>query len=84
MDKVVQQVAASTEESASASEEMSAQAEQMRSYVNELVALVGVKARQSTMTQSQPVHKRTVDVKRSAREKTKVFALPAKKTEGQA
>ena len=43
MDKVVQQNAANAEESASASEEMSAQAEQMKSFVVELVALVGGK-----------------------------------------
>jgi methyl-accepting chemotaxis protein len=41
MDKVVQQVAANSEESASASEEMNAQAEQMKSYVGDLIAIVG-------------------------------------------
>jgi methyl-accepting chemotaxis protein len=41
MDKVVQQNAANAEESASASEEMSAQAEQMKSFVDDLVTLVG-------------------------------------------
>jgi methyl-accepting chemotaxis protein len=41
MDKVVQQNAANAEESASASEEMNAQAEQMKSYVNDLAALIG-------------------------------------------
>ena len=41
MDKVTQQVAANAEESASASEEMNAQAEQMKSYVGDLVAVVG-------------------------------------------
>jgi methyl-accepting chemotaxis protein len=43
MDKVVQKNAASAEESASASEEMNAQAEQMKTYVRELVVLVGGK-----------------------------------------
>jgi hypothetical protein len=41
MEKVVQQNAASAEESASASEEMTAQAEQMKEFVYELSALVG-------------------------------------------
>jgi methyl-accepting chemotaxis protein len=41
MDKVVQQNAANAEESAAASEELNAQAEQMRSYVKDMVALVG-------------------------------------------
>jgi methyl-accepting chemotaxis protein len=41
MDKVTQQVAANAEESASASEEMNAQAEQMKSYVGDLMAVVG-------------------------------------------
>lgn len=41
MDKVTQQVAANAEESASAAEEMSAQAEQMRSYVGDLMSVIG-------------------------------------------
>jgi methyl-accepting chemotaxis protein len=41
IDKIVQQNAASAEESASASDEMNAQAEQMKGFVAELVALVG-------------------------------------------
>ena len=41
MDKVIQQNAANAEESASASEEMNAQAEQMKSFVGDLMALVG-------------------------------------------
>jgi methyl-accepting chemotaxis protein len=41
MDKIVQQNAANAEESASASEEMNAQAEQMKSFVDDLVTLVG-------------------------------------------
>ncbi len=40
MDKVVQQAAASAEESASASEEMKAQAENLKGYVVELAAVV--------------------------------------------
>jgi methyl-accepting chemotaxis protein len=42
MDSVVQRNAASAEESAAASEEMNAQAEQMKTFVGDLVALVGV------------------------------------------
>ena len=41
MDKVVQQNAANAEESAAASEELNAQAEQMKTYVTDLVAVVG-------------------------------------------
>ncbi len=42
IDTIVQQNSVSAEESASASEEMNAQAEQMKGFVAELVALVGV------------------------------------------
>ncbi|MGO8943031.1 MAG: methyl-accepting chemotaxis protein [Syntrophobacteraceae bacterium] len=42
IDTIVQQNAVTAEESASASEEMNAQAEQMKGFVAELVALVGV------------------------------------------
>lgn len=41
MDRVVQQNAANAEESASASEEMKAQAAQMKSFVMELIEIVG-------------------------------------------
>jgi methyl-accepting chemotaxis protein len=41
MDKVVQQVAANGEESASASEEMTAQAVQMKDFITSLIHLVG-------------------------------------------
>jgi len=41
MDKVTQQTAANAEESASASEEMNAQAEQMKTYVQDLVRVIG-------------------------------------------
>jgi methyl-accepting chemotaxis protein len=41
MDKVAQNTAASAEESASAAEELNAQAEQMKSYVGDLVILIG-------------------------------------------
>lgn len=41
MDKITQQNAANAEESASASEELNAQAEQMKSIVEDLMALVG-------------------------------------------
>jgi len=43
MDKVIQQDAASAEESAAASEELNAQAEMMKGFVSELVELVGSK-----------------------------------------
>ena len=42
MDKVVQQNAATAEESASASEELHAQAESMRSFIQDLSAVIGV------------------------------------------
>jgi len=46
MDKVVQQNAASSEESASASEELSSQAEELKGMVGELLAMVvGARAR---------------------------------------
>ena len=57
MDKVVQNNAASAEESASASEQMSAQAEQMKSMVDELVVLVegaGRSARSARRPPSDP------------------------------
>jgi len=40
MDKVTQQVAANAEESAAASQEMSSQAEGIRSYIDDLVAVI--------------------------------------------
>jgi methyl-accepting chemotaxis protein len=60
MDKVVQQNAANAEESASASEELNAQAQHVRSYVKDLVALVGEnvdtrgKSSKTTGQQSSP------------------------------
>jgi methyl-accepting chemotaxis protein len=50
MDKVIQQNAANAEESASASEEMNAQAEQMKSFVGDLMALVGGKGNEARST----------------------------------
>lgn len=44
MDRGTQQAAANAEESASASEEMNAQAEQMKTYVQELVMVIGGRA----------------------------------------
>ncbi len=41
MDRMVQQNAASAEESASASEEMTSQAEQMKTFVRELLSVIG-------------------------------------------
>ena len=48
MDKVVQQNAANAEESAAASEELNAQAEQMKSYVTDLIAVVGGNGKKTT------------------------------------
>jgi len=53
MDKVVQQAAANAEESASASEEMNAQAEQMKGYVAELGAVVGISRKEIALRQNQ-------------------------------
>ena len=50
MDKVTQSTAANAEESASAAEEMNAQAEQMKVFVADLVALVGVANENGTMS----------------------------------
>jgi methyl-accepting chemotaxis protein len=54
MDKVIQQNAASAEESASASEEMNAQASQMMGYVNQIVALIGGKRHPSKIESAAP------------------------------
>lgn len=48
MDRVVQQNAANSEESASASQEMSAQAEQLKTYIKELLNLINGSAREQT------------------------------------
>jgi len=76
MDKVTQQNAANAEESASASEEMTAQAEEMKSYVNDLMALVGGKAGQSTMSHGRPAGRKEPAGKRESPEKTKALAAP--------
>ena len=54
MDKVVQQNAANAEQSAAASEELNAQAEQMKSYVRELVAVVGGNERKTAGGRKRP------------------------------
>ncbi len=54
MDKVVQRNAANAEEFASASEELSGQARQMKSMVNQLVALVGVKNGKNSVNHALP------------------------------
>ena len=58
MDKVVQQNAASAEESASSVAEMSNQAENMKSFVGDLVALVGGNrnAKTSKLSEQTSVH----------------------------
>ncbi|MCF8083235.1 MAG: hypothetical protein K9M96_09080 [Deltaproteobacteria bacterium] len=53
LDKVTQQNAANSEESASAAEEMNAQAQQMQEYVNDLVTLVGGKSAQTAAHREQ-------------------------------
>jgi len=84
MDKVTQQNAANAEESASASEEMTAQAEEMKSYVGDLVALVGGKAGQATMTDNRLVARRKAPaIKRAAPERTKALAAPKRKQAAQ-
>ena len=65
MDKVVQQNAANAEESASASEEMNAQAEQMKSFVDDLVILVGgsgngAEVERSMVSKKQELVKKTL------------------------
>ncbi len=55
MDKVVQQNAASAEESASASEEMSAQALNMKKMVDELVELVNRRSVKAEAPEAKPV-----------------------------
>ena len=62
MDKVTQQNAANAEESASASEEMSAQAKQMKAMVNELLALVKGRQKQSTISRTPNVGHTRPDV----------------------
>jgi methyl-accepting chemotaxis protein len=52
MDKVVQQVAAGSEESASAAEELNAQAEQMEAAVKELISIIGGKTSRSGRVKS--------------------------------
>ena len=54
MDKVVQASAANAEESASASEEMNAQAEQMKTYVNDLMAILGESTHSAATSVSLP------------------------------
>lgn len=48
MNSITQQTAANAEESASAAEELNAQAEQMKSYVAELIAVVGSSTQKSS------------------------------------
>ena len=66
MDKVVQQTAASAEESASASEEMNAEAAKLKNYVNKLTTIVEGKSNvhksaDSTMVRhKKPVAQKTV------------------------
>ncbi len=62
MDKVVQQNAANAEESASASEELNGQARQMKSMVNQLVALVGVRNGKIPVNRALPWVKKKSDI----------------------
>jgi len=79
MDKVTQQNAATAEESASASEEMNAQAEEMKSYVGDLVALVGGKGGEATLTDGRPARRMAPTVKKEAPGKAKALAAPKRK-----
>lgn len=65
MDKVVQQNSANAEESASASEEMNAQAEQMKSYVGELLEIIGGAGKQNSPSQGRHAAGRRLQVKAS-------------------
>ena len=78
MDKVTQQNAANAEESASASEEMNAQAEEMRSYVNDLVALVGGKGGQASTAHVRPARNAST-LQRQTFGKAKALAAPKRK-----
>ncbi len=80
MDKVVQNNAASAEESASASEEMSAQAEQMKAYVGELIRLVRGGSGGSSTGISPPARAgHGVPSKRAEGSRKKALAAPKRK-----
>ncbi|MBF0496457.1 MAG: methyl-accepting chemotaxis protein [Deltaproteobacteria bacterium] len=77
VEKVTQQNASTAEESASASEELSAQAVQMKSYVMELMTLVGGKAHSREVKKSREESTTSVRVPMPAHrlEKTKEVRL---------
>ena len=78
MDKVTQSTAASAEESAAAAEELNAQAEQMKTFVEDLVRVVGGSG--SNIQGSHGGNGR--GVRREQVVAHKVLALPAKTTGG--
>ena len=80
MDKVVQQNAASAEESASASEELNAQAEQMKSIVNDLAIMVGGSGKAKSETRRSVTHLVGAREASSAKTKTNNMAIPLQKT----
>ncbi len=78
MDRVTQQNAANAEESASASEEMNAQAHQMKSIVEELVALVGGAGSGSRAPIAPKAHSRNMKAKPAAMPHTKAMMVSHK------
>ncbi len=80
MENVVQRNAANAEQSASASEEMSAQAEQMKSFVTELVTMVGGANGHSTVGGAAALRKKPASKKGA--KGPKVIAAHEKKANG--
>jgi methyl-accepting chemotaxis protein len=71
MDKVVQQNAANAEESAAASEELNAQAEQMKSYVTDLIAVVGGNGKKTARRGLPGTAKKRIDHQNAGSSKSK-------------
>lgn len=82
MDKVTQQNAANAEETASASEEMNAQAEQMKTFVGDLVDLVGGSGNRTGNEEYAISGDRKVYGKKIGAGVQKALASPAKKAKG--
>jgi len=55
----------------------------MKSYVDDLMAMVGGKAGQGAMTRGRPAHSQAPSVKREAPEKRKALAAPGRKQAAQ-
>ena len=79
MDKVTQNNAANAEESASASEELNAQAEEMRSFVDELVSLVGGKGAKSLKRNAGGGMRHAAASQRAQGGRRKALAAPGRK-----